>query len=1110
MHSSAEALTPARSYSVPSGAHAVDAPAAVNDDDEILRPVLVTDADDAEVAEVAEVAAGDPADAESDKVALADAVTSAVVAGAEAPATSASAADPAVRSVLITPVARTVTRGVAKVVHAPLSEEILTVKPAVEATEEHAAGESAAQTTEVVAETAAEVAARPVVEKVVEAAKPVEDGASASSSAMIRRSTLLPPAPQSNAPVPVFRPPGSGRTTPASMPAIQEPSPPSAFARGEDEDVVVIEEPELTREMYAEMVTLATVSRTRPPPPPPAAATPAAPSASLLSSLAIEEEEEEMTQIVYVRPKSSPLKAPRAAEALPGPADEGAARAVPVTDTAGISDEIGARAEPAAEPVEPAAVPVASADEAAVSEVAAEVTSTRMVRPRAAAEDETPTLLFAPSSVEILLPVPEPSAGESSANTAAKPEAAAAEEKPAVPVAEAEVGPVEGATNREEAGSIEIAVAVDEPVVEVAADRVEAEVVVATGEVEVAADRPAEAIVKSVEQPAAKRHHAELDDADDPLLGLVIDERFRLEKVIGSGGMSRVYQASHVRSGGKLAIKIIELHLSHRPDTMKRCEQEARAMMEIQSNHVVRAYDVGTFPTGQLYVVMELLNGETLEDMIKRDGPIPWERVATMALQICSGLIAGHKRGIFHRDVKPQNCMRVDLDDNVDHVKLIDFGLARDMNNGEAGVTQEGIILGTPEYMAPELIASRATPDARSDVYALGATMYKLLTGSAVFHEKNALDTLFQHKHTAPRPPSQVAPELDIPGTIDAIVMRALAKDPAQRFASVDEMAQRLRVALGRPGPESGRFSASALRERSQPIVVAGVVNSETTPAPAPTRPVTSPSVVVQGSTRPVTGPSVIVQGSTRPVTGPSVVVQGSTRPVTNPSVVAARRVPAAPMPLPMPAPVAEQPFPWVRTTVVLVGLIVLAMFVWPKSRSADTSTKIAKVGPRDQGTATPVRSPKIPPRDVKAPPAPVVAPVADSGPAEPAEPTEPTDVAPPVVPADTVPDVTPPIRPGKPTAEEFNFRSARSLIAEQHDYLRQTCMKKGREPLRVLKFRITVKPSGRSQIFVDADPAVRTCVRTVLGFGYPPSTSGASFDYTLWLADSRLDRRTR
>ena len=1067
MNSSAEALTPARSYSVPSGSHAVDAPAAVNDDDEVLRPVFVADA-------------GDPPVAESSMVALAEAVTSAVVAGAEAPAKSASAADPAVRSVLITPVARTVTRGVAKVVHAPLSEEILTVKP-VEATEEHAAGESATQTADAVAETAAEVAAKS------------EDSASASSSAMIRRSTLLPPAPQSNAPVPVFRPPGAGRTTPTSMPAIQEPSPPSAFARGEDEDVVVIEEPELTREMYAEMVTLATVSRTRPPPP--AAAPPVAPSASLLSSLAIEEEEEEMTQIVYVRPKSSPSKAHRAAEALPGPSDEGAAPSVAVTDkTAGISDEIGARAEPAAVP-----------------EVAAEVTSTRMVRPRAAAEDETPTLLFAPSSVEILLPVPEPSEGESSANTAAKPEAAAAEEEPAVPVAaELEARPVEGVTNSEEGGSV----AVDEPAAVVAADRpaeatvaadkdkVEADVADATAEV--AADRAEEAIVKSVEQPTAKRHHAaELDDADDPLLGLVIDERFRLEKVIGSGGMSRVYQASHVRSGGKLAIKIIELHLSHRPDTMKRCEQEARAMMEIQSNHVVRAYDVGTFPTGQLYVVMELLNGETLEDMIKRDGPIPWERVATMALQICSGLIAGHKRGIFHRDVKPQNCMRVDLDDNVDHVKLIDFGLARDINNGEAGVTQEGIILGTPEYMAPELIASRATPDARSDVYALGATMYKLLTGSAVFHEKNALDTLFQHKHTAPRPPSLVAPELDIPGTIDAIVMQALAKDPAQRFASVDEVAQRLRVALGRPGPESGRFSASALRERSQPIVAAGVVNSETT-APAPTRPVTSPSVVVQGSTRPVTGPSVIVQGSTRPVTSPSVALQGSTRPVTNPSVVAARRVPPAPMPLPMPAPVAEQPFPWVRTTVVLVGLIVLAMFVWPRSQSADTSTKIAKVGPRDQGTATPVRSPKLPPRDVKAPPAPVVAPVADSGPAEP------TDVAPPVVPADTVPNVRPPTRPGRPTVEEFNFRSARSLIAEQHEYLRQTCMKKGREPLRVLKFRISVKPSGRSQIDVDADPAVRTCVRTVLGFGYPPSPEGASFDYTLWLADSRLDRRTR
>jgi serine/threonine protein kinase len=1079
LQSSAEPLPPTRSYSAPSRPGAVDA-AAVNDDDELLRPVLVAEVEDTATNEGA-----------TGGVALADAVTSAVEGSAEAPAPASAAdaeANATVTSVLVTPVARTVTRGVAKVVHAPLSDEVLAVDGAVTASPAEGVAEGVA-------------------------AKPVED-ASASSS-MMRRSTLLPPTPQSNAPVPVFRPPGAGRTTPSSMPAIQEPSPPSAFAKEEDEDIAVIEEPELTREMYAEMVTLASVSRTRPPPPR-QPAPPAATSASLLSSLAIEEEEEnEMTQVVYVRPKTSRSRPHHAAEALPGPTD---AAAEPVASAA-MSDA-------AAVPAESDAARSVDASEPA-SEVAAEVAVAPTVRRRLAADDETPTLMFAPSSVEILLPVPEKDAAESPANTATQP-AVQAEEEPAVAVeAKSEDRPVEVATNNEEAASpavadkpveataadkpVEVvagAIVEDKPVEAIAADK-PVEAIVVDKPVEVVAeaiveDTPVEAaraVVEAVEPPAPRR--AEVDDAEDPLLGLVIDERYRLEKVIGSGGMSRVYQASHVRSGGKLAIKIIELHLSHRPDTMKRCEQEARAMMEIQSNHVVRAHDVGTFPTGQLYVVMELLNGETLEDMIKRDGPIPWDRVATMALQICSGLTAGHKRGIFHRDVKPQNCMRVDLDDNVDHVKLIDFGLARDMNSGEAGVTQEGIILGTPEYMAPELIASRATPDARSDVYALGATMYKLLTGSAVFHEKNALDTLFQHKHTAPRPPSQVAPDLEIPGSIDAIVMQALAKDPAQRFVSVDEMAQRLRVALGRSGPESGRFSASAVRERSQPTVAAGVVDTDAVPAASPSaRPVTGPSVVV--STRPVTSPSVVVQGSTRPVTNPSVVVQGSTRPVTNPSVVVQRRPPPAPapMPLPMPPPVADQPFPWVRTAAVLVGLIVLAMFVWPRPRTTDAPPKIAGVGPHDQGTAPSARSPKIPPRDVKAPPAPVVAPAADSGPVEP----EPTDDTPSVVLADTVPDV----KSSRPGADEFNFRSARSLIAEQHDYLRQTCMKKGREPLRVLKFRISVKPSGRSQIVIDADPAVRTCVRTVLGFGYPPSTAGASFDYTLWLADSRLDRRTR
>jgi serine/threonine-protein kinase len=623
---------------------------------------------------------------------------------------------------------------------------------------------------------------------------------------------------------------------------------------------------------------------------------------------------------------------------------------------------------------------------------------------------------------------------------------------------------------------------------------------------------------------------------EDGMIGRVIDERYRLEEVLGSGAMSRVYRATHVRSGGPLAVKIVELHLSHRPETVKRSVQEVRAMMEIQSNHVVRALDVGTFPTGQLYVVMELLVGETLEELLEREGPLPWERVGLMALQICSGLTAGHRRGIFHRDIKPQNCMRVDLDDNEDHIKLIDFGLARDVN-GEAGVTQEGIILGTPEYMAPELIASRATPDARSDVYALGATMYKLLTGEAVFHEKNALDTLFQHKHAAPRRPSEAAPHLGIPEAADAIVMRALAKDPAQRFATAEDMGQRLRAALGRPrntllGEISGSSTpVSALRQTPPPTD--GEPRERTTPAPvepAPTparadldaamtgvrertevgeRAVT-PAAVGSGGAAAVGGGAVggggsaAVGGGAAAVSGAAAVGGVAAADVATPrararssaSLRAARLAARKAEEVEEVEEASVRPFPWRRAARGLVAVVAaVVLFVWFTSPPTDDpagATGVAEAGPvagEAKGEAT-----KAGPLATSAPPADVAArpePADDEGADEPEAPAGGGAAA-----AKKRPE------PG------FDYRSARKYIEEQHAFLRATCMKKGPKPLATLKFRVEVKPGGRARVEMPGDAKVRACVRSALAFMFDASPKGGAFLYTLTTTSSKLDRK--
>jgi serine/threonine protein kinase len=286
--------------------------------------------------------------------------------------------------------------------------------------------------------------------------------------------------------------------------------------------------------------------------------------------------------------------------------------------------------------------------------------------------------------------------------------------------------------------------------------------------------------------------------SDNTVMGTVIEDRYRLERLLGSGGMSRVYLGTHVRAGGKLAIKLIDVRLSNKPDMMQRCLQEARTMMEIQSSHVVRAYDVGMLASGQLYIVMEYLAGLDLEQLLQRDGPLPWQRLAAMAVQICNGLATAHAHGTIHRDIKPQNCVSVTIDGNPDHIKLIDFGIARDAN-AESGLTQDGAILGTPEYMAPELVGSGMPPDARSDIYAVGATLYKMLTGEAPFRGRDALDTLYKHRNAPIIPPSKAAPKLDIPKEADAILVKALAKDPAQRYQSAEELAHAIRAAAGMP-----------------------------------------------------------------------------------------------------------------------------------------------------------------------------------------------------------------------------------------------------------------------------------------------------------------------
>lgn len=559
------------------------------------------------------------------------------------------------------------------------------------------------------------------------------------------------------------------------------------------------------------------------------------------------------------------------------------------------------------------------------------------------------------------------------------------------------------------------------------------------------------------------------DASDSAQTGTIIEDRYRLERRLGSGGMSQVYLGTHLRAGGKLAIKLIDLRLSNKPDMVRRCLQEARTMMEIQSNYVVRAHDVGVLPSGQLFIVMEYLAGEDLEHLVQREGPIAWPRVAAMAVQICSGLSAAHQRGTIHRDIKPQNCFRIALDGNPDHIKLIDFGIARDANDA-AGLTQDGMILGTPEYMAPELVVAGTPPDARSDLYALGALLYKLLTGHPPFRGRDALDTLYQHRNTPVVPPSQAAPHLAIPPEADQILLRALAKAPTGRYASADEMSAALRASLGaQQGALLAGSTGSHPALRSAPDLRSDTSSPGRMP---PSREVSTSEL------RTVTTRDIAMRGMTVVSISVCFVIASwiarPSEPVHVASVVArtAEPAPAAPSP---PAPVTATPTP-------------------PDNPAPTTPT------PAPPGDPPPVPAP-TPGVDPTPPNVPVNTP--EPGPA--ADPPPLAAVAPP---ASDPPASDPPAQQGV-IEPDFDYKSARKYVDEQKQYVITVCLPKAEKPTSRLNVRFDVRPSGRPTVKIfSPSKAVRDCARSVLAFQFDASPRGGAFTYALQASGGAFERQ--
>jgi len=274
------------------------------------------------------------------------------------------------------------------------------------------------------------------------------------------------------------------------------------------------------------------------------------------------------------------------------------------------------------------------------------------------------------------------------------------------------------------------------------------------------------------------------------MLGEVFNSRYRLKEKLGSGGMADVYLADDLLLNREVAVKVLHAQYASDPAFIQRFRQEAQSAANLNHPNIVNIYDWGN--EGDLYyIVMEYVEGRDLKEILRSEGRLLPERAAEIAAEVCAALQFAHRSNLVHRDIKPHNIFIT----NLGQVKVMDFGIAREGSGG--GITQTGMVMGTPQYISPEQAQGLAV-DGRSDIYSLGVVLYEMLTGQVPFDDPNPVTITYKQVREDPTPPSVIDPE--IPATLEAIVMKAMSKNPANRFQNAQEMkADLLRFLEGMP-----------------------------------------------------------------------------------------------------------------------------------------------------------------------------------------------------------------------------------------------------------------------------------------------------------------------
>ena len=278
--------------------------------------------------------------------------------------------------------------------------------------------------------------------------------------------------------------------------------------------------------------------------------------------------------------------------------------------------------------------------------------------------------------------------------------------------------------------------------------------------------------------------------SEDPLLGQVLAGTYRILRVLGEGGMGKLYEAEHLRIDRHFALKVIQETWSGRGDLLARFERESRAMSRIRSDYVVDVVDVLRTADGRPCIVCEKLDGEDLEQKLARETKLSLGEAIAITRQACRGLAAAHAEGIVHRDLKPSNLFLAETPAGA-LVKVLDFGVAKLSDDAdEKHLTRTGAVVGTPAYMAPEQARGAAQVDARSDVYALGAVLYRMLTGRAPYAGPDASTTLVSVLERDPTRPRSL--DRAIPEGVEHVIQSAMSRDPDARPQTAVELEARL------------------------------------------------------------------------------------------------------------------------------------------------------------------------------------------------------------------------------------------------------------------------------------------------------------------------------